>query len=238
MNLSVIIILGIIIVILLIFLYTFFNSSISPLIKYVNLNNTSITSIPYTSITNPKSTRFAYSVWIYVNSWASPNKNSAIKSNIFYRPNEVGLEFDNTRPILYCNFNTLDTGLPDPTNSNNTIIITNNFPLQTWTNVILNVDNNYLDIYINGQLMSSIVLQKQYANRIIQANDNIFIGEFNGFGSDIYLANLERWGVAINPQTAYYYYLNGLRNLPNDSTAYKFKLSLLKDNNLLQSVNL
>ena len=238
MNSVVIIILGIIIVILLIFLYTFFNSSISPLIKYVNLNTISITSIPYSNITNPLSTRFAYSVWIYVNTWVSPNQTSPSQKNIFYRTNEVGLAFDNTRPILYCNFNNKNGGKPDPDNNNNKIIVSNNFPLQTWTNVILNVDNNYLDIYINGQLMNSVVLQKQYTQQITSANDNIFIGESSGLGSDIYLANLERWGVAINPQTAYYNYLNGLRNLPRDPSSYNFKLSLLKDNNLIQSLNL
>jgi len=146
--------------------------------------------------------------------------------------------FDNTRPILYCNFKNLDNGNPDTTYTDNQIIITNNFPLQTWTNVILNVDNNYLDIYINGQLMSSVVLPNQYVNKLPPANDNIYIGQSSGLGSDIYLANLERWGVAINPQTAYYDYLNGLRNLPNNPDGYKFKFSLLKDNNLVQSLNL
>jgi len=229
MNSIVIIILGIIVIILLFVLYVYFTSSVSPLIKYVNLNDTPITSIPYSSITNPLSTRFAYSVWIYVNSW----KNlSTTNTNVFYRHNEVGISFDKTRPILYCNFNN-DNG--EVSNKTTTIIVSNNFPIQTWTNVILNIDNNYLDVYINGQLVRSNVLSDQYT-QLNQPND-IKIGDSKN-GSDIYLANLKRWGGSINPQTAYYDYLSGLQQLPADSSTYNFKLSLLKDNNLLQSLKL
>ena len=195
MNSIVIIILGIIVIILLFALYVYFTSSVSPLIKYVNLNETSsLSSIPYSSITNPLSTRFAYSVWIYVNSWKTL---STTKTNVFYRNNEVGISFDETRPILYCNFNNENGVVSSKTT---TIIVSNNFPIQTWTNVILNIDNNYLDVYINGQLVRSNVLSTQYT----QPNEpnDIKIGDSNG--SDIYLANLKRWGGSINPQTAYY----------------------------------
>ena len=238
MNSIVIIILGIIVIILLFALYVYFTSSVSPLIKYVNLNDTSSpSSIPYSSITNPLSTRFAYSVWIYVNTWKTL---STTKTNVFYRNNEVGISFDETRPILYCNFNNNDGGLheiktpPIPEKTTTTIIVSNNFPIQTWTNVILNIDNNYLDVYINGQLVRSNVLSTQYTQP--EVPNDIKIGDSNG--SDIYLANLKRWGGSINPQTAYYDYLSGLQQLPAESSTYNFKLSLLKDNNLLQSLKL
>jgi hypothetical protein len=230
MNSVVIIILGIIIVILIFVLYVYYNSSISPLIEYIALNETGQTSIPTKDIVNPLSTRFAYSIWIYVNTWKLPSNGEVIKS-FFYRSKEVGLAFDKTKPILYCYFNN-DAGLKDNNDAKNTIIISNNFPIQTWTNVILNVDNNYLDIYINGQLINSVILPKQYQP---QTNTDITL---IGNSTDIYLANIKRWGVSINPQTAYYDYLNGLQKLPKDSSSYNFKLSLLKDNNLINSLKL
>ena len=240
MNSIVIIILGIIIIVLLVILYMYYYSFITPLIKYANLNLDNPPVI-YTNITNPLSTRFAYSVWIYINSWVSPKTKSNTQYNLFYRDTEIGLALDNTRPILYCNFNN-NKGAPS-SNPDHNIIVSNNFPIQTWTNIIINVDNNYLDIYLNGQLISSVVLKTQYSKKEATnyATDNIYIGgtvTISDTTSDIYLANLQRWGQAINPQTAYYNYLNGLRYLPNDSTAFKLNLSLLKDNNLVQTLNL
>lgn len=233
MNSVVIIILGIIIVILIFVLYVYYNSSISPLIDYIALNETGQTSIPTKDVVNPLSTRFAYSIWIYVNTWKIPSNVEVIKS-FFYRNKEVGLAFDKTKPILYCYFNN-DKGGIDPNEPKNNIIISNNFPIQTWTNVILNVDNNYLDIYINGQLINSVILPQPYQPQSKESNTDIII---IGNSTDIYLANIKRWGVSINPQTAYYDYLNGLQKLPKDSSSYNFKLSLLKDNNLINSLKL
>ena len=237
MNSLVIIILGIIIVILIFLIYLYYYSSVSPLIEYIDLNKPGNTTFSIMD-NNPNSTRFAYSIWIYVNTWkkmSSPNTAKAF----FYRDNEVGFAFDSEKPILYCYFKN-NAGVRDSGDNRNTITITNNFPIQTWTNVILNVDNNYLDIYINGQLTNSVVLVSPYTP---PSTDSITInGNGNGteYGNlyDIYLANIKRWGVPINPQTAYYEYLYGLQKLPKDSSSYNFKLSLLKDNNLIKSLKI
>ena len=176
MNSLVIIILGVIIVILIFVVYLYYYSSISPLIEYTDLNKSGATTLSIINY-NPLSTRFAYSIWIYVNTWKQPDSTKAF----FYRDKEIGFSFNKDKPILYCYFNNKD-GNPNGT-ANNTITITNNFPIQTWTNVILNVDNNYLDIYINGQLINSVVLVESYVPST--SNDNIII---NGNSSDIYLS--------------------------------------------------
>ena len=236
MNSLVIIILGIIIVILIFLIYLYYYSSVSPLIEYIDLNKPGETTISIMN-NNPKSTRFAYSIWIYVNTWKKMSPPNTGTKAFFYRDKEVGFAFDSEKPILYCYFKN-NAGFRDSDNTN-TITITNNFPIQTWTNVILNVDGYYLDIYINGQLTNSVVLVSQYTTQ----TESITIngdgdGDKKGNLYDIYLANIKRWGVPINPQTAYYEYLYGLQQLPKDSSSYNFKLSLLKDNNLIKSLKI
>ena len=61
--------LGVLIILLIYILYVYFTSQESTLTKEGNLK----TGLPYvTSIDSPTNTRYAYGIWIYVNTW-DPN---------------------------------------------------------------------------------------------------------------------------------------------------------------------
>jgi hypothetical protein len=134
------IVLGVVIVILLYVLYNYFMNVSNTLQAQASFN---LQVPPISNINDATSTRYAYGIWIYVNTW-----NTQVKHTIFSRRGNLKLYLDESAPILYC----------DVTMSNDTtqkMTITDNFPLQKWTHIIISVDNQYVDAYLDGKLLQS-----------------------------------------------------------------------------------
>ena len=217
------IILGVIIILLVYFLYiNYWKQNV--LFEKINLNN-SVPNITYASLSNPGSTRYSYGLWVYVNSWNTSQKN------IISRGNDFSLYLDQTSPILWCKIGVK----PDASSAN--IIITNNFPIQKWTHVIVSVDNNIIDFYIDGKLL----LSKQINGIPVVSTADISFGgssistasattaPANSSAPDIFLAKVYRWVYPMDPQSAWNEYLSGNGQsllIPN----YNVQLELLKDN--------
>jgi hypothetical protein len=227
-------ILGICIVLLIIFLYFFFNSSISSLAKNVYLNSNPAPSLILgPNIKNPASSRFAYSIWININTWNNP-KSTTTDSPLFWREGEIGLSLDNTKPILNCVIRPNNQGVGETKT-----IITTNMPIQTWVNVIISVDNSFLDLYINGQLVQSIVMKDNSTpQKQIIISPSVDASGLSAtpitFGTgDITLARFQRIIHPITPQEAYYMYSNG--NGLSVSSGYNLNFSLFNNGELYGS---
>ena len=124
------IILAIVVILLFYILYKFFLLKSVELTKTASLN----AEIPSIKIENsPTSLRYAYGIWIYIHSW-----DSSIAKTIYSRTNNIKLYFDQNSPILNCNI-TLDN------DTSKTLEITDNFPIQKWTHIMVSVDNQYVD---------------------------------------------------------------------------------------------
>jgi len=222
------IILGIVIIILIYVLYKYFTTSTSTLSALIDLSKTS-SSTPITKredIVNSISQRYAYAVWIYIDSWDS-NK----KKDIFYRNkvaaasgstperSDIRLYLDQFSPILKCEFYT-NISQTQPTE---TITITNNFPVQKWVYVIISVDNKIVDCYIDGKLVTSQQLQ----NQPNITDSDIFVGTFNA-----HLAKFQRMTSPVDPQTAWSNYMagNGGNSLRKMFSSYGVDVSFKKDN--------
>ena len=132
------IILIVAILVLLYVLYTYFTDSSSELVQTASLL-TPVSAI--TTISGPTNTRYGHSAWIYVNTW----DNNADKT-IFSRGNNFKLYLDKNSPVLK-----LDIKMNDDTDE--TMIITNNFPLQKWVNITISMDNQFADAYLDGKLV-------------------------------------------------------------------------------------
>jgi hypothetical protein len=140
MNTTVIV-LGIIIVILLYVLYKYFTNLTTTLQSQASLN----LQVPAISkINNATATRYAYSIWIYVNTW-----NTNVAHTIMSRQNNLRLYLDQYAPNLK-----FDIFMSDG-KSYQTMLITDNFPLQKWTHIIISIDNQYVDAYLDGKLIQS-----------------------------------------------------------------------------------
>lgn len=225
------------IVIIIILMYVLWRYSVSSniLIQNQNLNNVISTPINI----QDTSTRFAYGVWIYVNSWNPTGTTKTIFSRNSSGPwDDSGkitdlkyttrLYLDSSAPTLYldikqgsCSSNTVSSTPP--------ITITTNFPIQKWCYVTFSVDGQYVDCYIDGKLVKSALL-----NCLVVApgaNEPLYIGNTTG-GNDTYINSLYHWSNSITPQEVWNKYLKGNSSNPITNTFKSFGLgiSIFKNN--------
>ena len=139
-----------------------------------------------------KGIEFTWSVWINITDLQygyGKYKHIFHKGNDGIQYNENGLNFPNNAPGLYIS----------PT-TNSLVIIMNTFttineeitipdiPLNKWVNVIIRVEGNDLDVYINGTIAKrhhlSDVVKQNYGDVFVAMN-----GGFNGYISSLRYLN-------------------------------------------------
>lgn len=224
------IILAIIIVSLLYFLYVYIYASQSTLTQNASLKTT--TTI--TTINKPTNTRYAYGIWVYVNSWNNLNKKV-----IFSRNNNISLYLDQNKPSLYCDI-TMNKAEKVPLST--TTLITDNFPIQKWVYVILSVDNQFLDCYLDGKLVKSSriyvvdsVKKMTYIPLAPSATTPILLG---AIPFDAAVSRFNRWTHPMDPQTAWDNYMKGNGNRSIMSATYGADLSIKQNNLEFSKINL
>ena len=174
-----IIFLGVIVIFLLFILMYFFNNQSTQLVTNSNLSKGN-TVVAISDSNSPSTSRYTLALWIYVNSWTINNSNKTI----FELPGIISLYLDATKPTLKAQFTTNNA------NNNDIIEITQNFPVQKWNYVTISVDNNYVDLYLDGKLIKSIKLSGTQSNCTDQ---NIYIGGKIASMNDISVSNFKRW---------------------------------------------
>jgi hypothetical protein len=224
-----IIILGIIIVFLVYYLYVNYISASKTILKSVDLNSV---NPDITLVDKAENVSYGYGAWLYINSW-DQNKSK----EVFSRSNNISLYLDKSSSILKCDISLNSTG-----NTNQTIVITENFPLQKWVYIIISVDGGtgngtIVDCYINGKLVKSSKLATDAKAPGSATEAPIKIG--GGSSWDAVLAKFTRFTTPVDPQTAWDNYLtgngsSGLFSLGNFSA----NLAVLKDNVQYSNVKL
>ena len=205
------IILGVIVIL---FIYVLYNNYIrtNNLIGTTNLLKET-PNIDVKNLQSNASVRYAFGIWVYVNSWNNTNQK-----NILSRNGDFDLFLDKTSPTLKLQLKLQDTTTP-------TILLTNNFPIQKWTYVILSVDNQIVDFYMDGKL----VLSKQLSSTTVTSENNITLGKPDGSSNpDITVTALNRYTEPMDPATAWAKYLRG-NGISNTGSAYNVNVSVLKD---------
>ena len=116
-----------------------------------------------------------------------------------------------------------------------TVEITDSFPLQKWTQIIISVDNQYLDAYIDGKLVKSARVYKEDENgndmpKVPTASAAMSLG--GGTVFDAYVSRFKHWSMPITPQIAWSSYMegNGDSSLKSYVSSYGVDMSILKDN--------
>ena len=210
----VVIFLGIVVVVLLWFLYTYYLSAGALSSGQVNLNSGS-TTIEKDKLTNPGSSNFSYGLWVYVNTWSNTAEKMIMSRGT--AANGFNIKLGQTTPILTCQ---LPTSLTTPDN----FTITNTFPIQKWVYVIISVDGMTMDAYLDGKL----VISKQLTNLITGDTTSPLVLGGSTPSPDIYLTKINWWPTSMNPQLAWNNYMQG-NGLPS-SSQYNVKLEVLQDN--------
>jgi len=223
-----VIILGIIIVFLVYLLFKYFTNASISLTSNANLN----TMVPGIKVNNPQATRYAYGLWVYVNTW-----NTSVDHTIFNRFNNIKLYLDRQAPTLKCDITLTDKSVK-------TVVITDNFPLQKWCNILISVDNQFVDAYLDGKLISSSkalmtnisngVQTMLTVNQPPDVNTLMYVGNAPSTnGWDAYVSKFQQWSSGpVDPQTAWSYYMDGNGSNIVSSTLgnYGINVQLLKNN--------
>jgi hypothetical protein len=240
MNNYIVIGLGILILILIYVFYIMFASTKYIVLKQISLNDTQ-PAIMKSAIKNPASTNFAYGFWIYVNSWSNnsgktimylqetdSNIASAIETTSIPSGKKIpffSIGLDKTKLDLYCTTSKIDSAITD----NKKTKITSNFPIQKWTYVVVSVDGEILDCYLDGKLVISKQIDN-YTDFITKLKDcNIYLGDCDSSNkNDFYITKFNRWDHALDPKTVWNNYLNG-NGTSSYSSNYNINLAVKKN---------
>jgi len=210
------IVLIIIVIVLLYLLYVYFVKQSAVITKSASLkmgNNP-----PINTINSGQSTQYAYGIWIYVNTWDTMSNKT-----IFSRTNNIQLYLDANKPNLYCDITCFNGGKL----STQTILITDNFPVQKWVYVIVSSDTMIIDCYLDGKMVNSTKLTNSPNVPGLPNVAPIVLGQ----GWDAYVAGFQNWNGPIGPQQAWDSYLSGNGNVISSFfSRYTLNFAINKDN--------
>ena len=245
------IILGVVFVVIFYLIYLYWSTS-NLVIKTTDLNTSSPT-ISNTTITGPSNLSYTYSAWVWVNSWnttvphcityapvndstKAPRLVNGVDSSNFMSNNnyDFALYLDTNSPSLYCTLGS------KPKDTSNTVVITNNFPLQSWVYVVVCVQNNLVDCYLNGKLITSQQTnQSDGSAPVTPTFKNIYLGNGPGSTWDCQLINFQRSPSIVNPQQVWSAYLAGNgQSMFSSLSSYGVQLDLTKNNIIKSSYTL
>lgn len=214
---------GVLLVLIIVYMiYINYFSNMKILQKQIYLDGNVPAVLP-SKITQSKSTRYAYGVWVFVNSWSN-----ATDKIIFSRYNDIILQLDQNTATLYATFspntgsstgNSSIIGKSTDNVNGTKVAITNNFPLQKWVYITVSIDNTVTDIYLDGKMVKSI----QIPQVMPDSSSAIYYGSF-----DAYISKFTRFTTPLDPQTVWNYYLQG-NGTSNVTNGYNVGISVLKN---------
>jgi len=197
------VILGIVLVVLIYVIYQYMNNVSQDLSDYKSVNS-SATIINTEDLSAPNSTRYAHGIWVYV------KKHDGQAPFITFGDETNGgtqLYLAGATPTLKYKSGTDE------------LIITDNFPIQKWVNLVVSVDNQIVDIYMDGKLVKSSNIAHP-----TPSSWGLSSGTFNG-----YITKFKRWAEPLNPQMVYDTYMKG-NGRSGILPAYGIDMSIFKDN--------
>jgi len=153
-------------------------------------------AVPIERSDNKDGIEFTWSVWVNITDIG----NSDQYQHIFHKgeqniDTETGLNFPNNAPGLYISPHTNElVVIMNTFNVINEEIKIPNFPMNKWVHVVVRVmNNNALDVYINGALAKRHILSSVPK----QNYGNVYIASNGGFTGN--LSNLRYFKYAIQP---------------------------------------
>jgi hypothetical protein len=219
MNTILYIVLGVIFIILVYLMYIYFFTSATTLLTQTWLGKANPAQA---AVSNPSSSVFTYGVWIYVNTWTQSPMNifKCADANQTY----FSIDLPYTSPTLTCSINTATTAC-QPSGNLVTFPITQNFGIQRWVYVLVSVNTNVVDCYIDGQLVTSHQLN---AVPTISCNNPKPTWTIQYGTGDVYISNFQRWTTPTDPATAMSYYATK-PTAAKTFSSYGAQLALTKD---------
>jgi len=185
-------IMGVIVVILL-YMYFFYKTGETKLGDKIALDKAP--AIPVKDIIDSQSQVYSFETWVYINQYDGTGKELFYKGND--RARNVEVSITGASPTLVVKYLT-------NASAQKSLTVTDNFPIQTWVHVIVSVDSNYIDVYVNGKLTKSI---KESAGIKMPEEGPIYFGDWGP--NKCSLEKFYRRTYAVDPASAWTLYNDG-----------------------------
>ena len=110
-----------------------------------------------------------------------------------------------------------------------------NIPVQKWNNLTISVDTRTLDVYLDGKLRNSFILNNVYRNEINNKTKKIYLGKYSGnipHSFSGFITRIRYEPSSINSEEAYKIYKKGISASLATSlyNKYSLKVSFLEYN--------
>lgn len=218
------------VIVILLLLYVIFKAltttytSLGAMQKWLNETTLQGSNLPTSFKANS-----AISIWFYIKKWVNGAKVISFKKNsgaeiifqVQFKDNT------NTLQIIPRSGLTTDEGLCEVAE----------FPLQKWVNLIISFNGSAMDVYVDGKLMKSCVVN---LGSRLNETDTIVLGDASKKTEDIgFITNVKLKAAPIAPQEAWDIYSQGFGGSPWSDllNKYKVKLSFIVDNQEQASVS-
>lgn len=167
----------------------------------------------------------AISVWFYIKKWVSGAKVIECQNattSIF------GVQFK-------ANTNTIQIFPTSGATSSNDCEIAD-FPLQKWVNLIISFNGSAMDVYVDGKLVKSCVVNN---GSKLSETQKITLGDSTKIEDVGFITNVKLKASPIAPQEAWDIYSQGFGGSPWSDllNKYKVKLSFIVDNQEQTSIS-
>jgi Concanavalin A-like lectin/glucanases superfamily len=217
----IIIILAVILVIILWYVYTIYNSTPS-VASNIDLSTTPL-SITGDKIKGGTSATYAIGCWLYVKSLPATSLDIfdyVVDSTASTKQTIFALNLGST-PTL-----TVSVATGTSTATSKSVVITNNLPIQTWVHVLVSVSSTYIDTYLNGKLVQSTPFSNPFTTTSYPA-DNKSGPTFISTTCPVIITGLSRWNAPLDPQTVWSYYAQGNGNAMQQMLGSDYHLNVV-----------
>jgi len=223
------IILGVIVVIVLYLVWKWFFSSKDSK-SLVGLHNAKSERRVSSERLGTHTQSYSYSIWVAVEDW---NYRFDQKKIIFSRREggSVGPEVylgaqNNSLGVDMSTYEGGQEGLAE------TCTI-HNVPLQKWVNIIIVLNNKAMDVYLDGKLVKTCILEGVPR---ISHSAAVYVCPDGGFAGSI--SNFRYYNYPLNPRQAYEIYREGYSGSSSFFDKYRIKLAFMKNNREVGSLEI
>lgn len=191
------VILGIILLIVIYILYKVIKEKGKTVANKIDLTVTN-DKLSMSKLVTPNSSRYYLMTWIFVEQKVSQNDTMIKIQQSSDSTVKLSIDLDTSSTLKY-------TIKDASTTTEHTIM--DNFPLQKWVCVVLSIDGDVVDIYIDGKMTRSerLAVKPDAPNK----DDEIAYNKIDTDTSVIYLAKFEREPKPIDPSLAWNKYMEG-----------------------------
>lgn len=172
------------------------------------------------------SNNFMMSVWIFIDEYnTNIDKNKFIAS---YVGVDNGSTFKSSLDLFLTPYNNnlnigINTGGGAQTGDNYNLYSVDNIPLQKWNCITLSVNDRTMDIYLDGKLVNSYILQGFYKP---YTQSELYLGNSGANSFSGYITRVRYEPNSISPQTSYNIYKEGIDSSIMGDFLNKYRLKV------------